>query len=235
MGSEINNRLYNKCKGRSLVFQHVCEVGVYLPTTSNVIGFIRDNIRTTLVEPDPKSIEAINIYFKDYRNIRLHTYAIFDHNGTLELVQRNSSTFVSTLETSPALVNDHYKLEEKDKFTVECRKFDDIDDGSIDLLSVDTEGCEWYVMKNMNSRPAVISLETHGKGYVNHFYSEISSWLKENGYTLWYKDDSDSVYFKTGLFELSIPEKMSLKIMEIRLSYRRWKHQCKSRIKTKLH
>jgi FkbM family methyltransferase len=228
----MNNRLYNKCKGKFLVFQHVCEVGVYLPPTSNVLSFIKDNVRTTLVEPDPKNIEAIKIYFKDYKNINLHPYAVFDYSGNLELVQRDSSTFVSTLEASPALVNDRYKLEEKDKFTVECRKFDDIDDGTIDLLSVDTEGCEWYVMKNMRSRPAVISIETHGKGYVNPFYSEISSWIKENGYTLWYKDGSDSVYFKTGLFELSIPEKISLKIMDIRLSYRRWKHQCKNKIKS---
>lgn len=232
MGSEINNQLYNKCKSKSLVFKHVCEVGVYLPQTSNVIGFIKDKVRTTLVEPDPKSIEAIKIYFKDYRNINLHPYAVFDHNGTLELVQRNSSTFVSTLEASPALVNDRYKLEEKDKFTVECRKFDAIDDGTIDLLSVDTEGCEWYVMKNMKSRPAVISIETHGKGYVNPFYPEISLWLKENGYTLWYKDGSDSVYFKTGLFELSAPEKISLITMKAKLSYRRWKHTCKSKVKS---
>ena len=232
MESEINNRLYNNCEGKSIVFQHVCEVGVYLPPTSNVISFIRDNIRTTLVEPDPKCISSIKEYFKDYQNIHLYPYAIFDHNGTLELVQRNSSTFVSTLEASPALVNDHYKVEEKDKFTVECRRFDDIDDGSIDLLSVDTEGCEWYVIKNMKSRPAVISIETHGKGYVNPFYSEICSWIAENGYSLWYKDGSDSVYFKNGLFKLSIPEKISLKAMDIRLSYRRWKHQCKSKIKS---
>ncbi len=228
----MNNRLYNQCKIKSLIFQHVCEVGVYLPPTSNVIGFIKDKIRTTLVEPDPKSIDAIKRYFIDYQNVHLYPFAIFDHNGTLELVQRNSSTFVSTLEASPALVNDHYKLEDKDKFTVECRLFDEIDDGSIDLLSVDTEGCEWYVMKNMNSRPAVISIETHGKGYVNHFYREISSWLHENGYTLWYKDGSDSIYFKTGLFDLTISEKIALHIMDIRLSYRRWKHQLKSRIKT---
>lgn len=229
---EINNSLYTKCIEKHLTFTHVSEVGVYLPETSNIIGFIKDKIKTTLVEPDPKNVAALNRYFKDYPNIQLFPYAIFDHDGTLELVQRASSTFVSTLEASPALVNDRYKLDEKDKFTVECRRFDSIDDGSIDLLSIDTEGCEWYVIKNLRSRPAVISLETHGKGYTNPFSPEISSWFQNNNYTLWYKDGSDSVYFRTGLFELSSTEKRSLSMMDIKLSYWRRKHQLKNKLKS---
>lgn len=232
MGTELNNYLYEKTRCRNISISHVCEVGVYLPQTSNVIGFIRDGIRTTLVEPDPKCIDAIKRYFGEYKNVNLHPYAVFSHNGTLELVQRESSTFVSSLEASPALVNDRYQISENDKFTVECRKFDNIDDGSIDLLSVDTEGCEWYVIMNMKSRPKIISLETHGKGYVNPFYNEIYSWLSSNNYSLWYKDGSDSVFFKTGLFELSTMEKISLRAIAVKLFYKKWKHRCKCRIKS---
>jgi hypothetical protein len=45
------------------------------------------------------------------------------------------------------------------------------------LLSVDTEGCEWYALKNLKSRPKVISLETHGKYYTNAYIKEILNGL----------------------------------------------------------
>jgi FkbM family methyltransferase len=233
-GSNRESSLLNPYKYRSPIkaFGEDNLFSGRLERIRNIIGFIKDKIKTTLVEPDPKNIAAINSYFKDYPNIQLFPYAIFDYDGTLELVQRASSTFVSTLNASPALVNDRYKLDEKDKFTVECRRFDSIDDGSIDLLSIDTEGCEWYVIKNMRSRPAVISLETHGKGYTNPFSPEINSWFQNNNYTLWYKDGSDSVYFRIGLFELSSAEKRSLSIMDIKLSYWRLKHQLKNKLKS---
>jgi FkbM family methyltransferase len=230
MNDKTNKTLYKKCKSKHLSFKHACEVGVYLPQTSNIIDFINDNIPTTLVEPDPKNIKAIKEYFKDLTNITLFPFAVFDYNGTLELVQREASTYVGSLKASPSLVNDHYIPDEKDKFTVECRKFDEMDDGTIDLLSVDTEGCEWYVIQNLKSRPQVISIETHGKSYINSFYKEISLWMEQNNYIPWYKDNSDTVYIKEELFGLTLNEKLSLKIKDFMLSFRRLKLRIKQRI-----
>ncbi len=79
---------------------------------------------------------------------------------------------------SPAQVNDDYQIRKEDRFQVGCVRFDEIDDGSIDLLSVDTEGSEWYVLKYLKSRPLVISVETHGKSYLNPFFGEISAWME---------------------------------------------------------
>src|SRR6201985_3634421 len=166
----MEKRIYRKFISKKIAIDHICEVGVFLPELSNIVDFIvRDRIRTTLVEPDPKSITAIQRYFVDYDNVRLLPYAIYDYNGVLELVQRAASTFVADLPYSPAQVNDHYEVRKEDTFSVECKKFDEIDDGSIGLLSVDTEGCEWYVLKYLKSRPVIISLETHGKSYLNPF------------------------------------------------------------------
>jgi len=39
----------------------------------------------------------------------LFPYAVFDYNGGIELSKRESSTFVSILSSSPALVNDSYQ------------------------------------------------------------------------------------------------------------------------------
>jgi len=233
MNDKANKVIYTKCKTKPLSIKHVCEVGVYKPQTSNILDFINDNIRTTLVEPVPEYIKAIQVYFKDRKNIHLHPYAIYDYNGSLELVKREASTYVGALESSPALVNDNYTPEDKDKFSVECKKFDEIDDGSIDLLSVDTEGCEWYVLKNMKSRPSVISLETHGKSYLNPFYKEITSWIKDNNYFLWYRDSTDTVYCKAGVFDLTMFEKLSVMMIDMKLLLRKLKHQIKNKLVTR--
>lgn len=197
----VSNELYTKSKSKNIPIHHVCEVGVYSPELSNILDFItRDHIRTTLVEPMPDSIASIGKVFGKYPHVRLFPVAIYDHHGTLELAQRGESTFATTLPFSPAMVNDQYVVKNEDTFTVECVRFDEIDDGTIDLLSVDTEGCEWYILKNMKSRPAVISLETHGKTYSNPYLSEINGWMAANGYKRWFINRTDTIYYKEGVF-----------------------------------
>lgn len=224
MNFKNNKKIYKKCKSKKVTVNYVCEVGVYLPETSNIIDFITDGIKTTLVEPDTKNIDAINKYFSSKKNITLYPFAIFDYNGTIELFQRNASTFVSPLKTSPSLINEKYIPDDKDKFTVICKKFNEIDDGTIELLSVDIEGCEWYVLKHLKSRPKIISLETHGKSYTNPYIGEILSWIKENDYKVWYKDKSDTVFIKNGLFRISLLDKIKLIMYEFYLKWRKIKY-----------
>jgi FkbM family methyltransferase len=215
-------KLYTKVRSKNLVISHVCEVGVWLPQMSNILDFIvKDKVRTTLVEPDPKSIAAIRAYFRDYPNVELLPYAAFDHHGTLELVQRNASTFVSTLPYSPAQVNDRYSIRQEDRFSVECRRFDELDDASISLLSVDTEGSEWYVIQYLKSRPLVISVEMHGKSYRNPFYAEIAAWMAREGYEPWYMDKTDIVYRKKGAFDITARERRQLMWMRFYVWFRR--------------
>ncbi len=214
--------LYKKVISKKLAIHHVCEVGVFLPEMSNILDFIvKDRLRTTLVEPDNRSIAAIRDFFRQYANVTLLPYAVYEYHGVLELVQRNASTFVSTLPYSPAQINDHYDIRQEDTFSVECRKFDELDDGSIDLLSVDTEGSEWYVLKYMKSRPLVLSVETHGKSYVNPFFKEITDWMAANGYERWWMDKTDTVYYKTGAFMVTPAERLQLVAMDAYVKFRR--------------
>lgn len=217
-----NSKLYLKCTQKEITVLVVCEVGVYMPETSNVLKFIADGTKAILVEPDKNSLSKIYQVFKD-KNVEIQPYAIYDYNGKLELVQRDASTFAKDLPASPALVNDNYTISKQDTFTVECKVFNDIDPGNIDLLSVDTEGCEWYVMKNLVSRPKIISLETHGRFYTNPFIKEIYTWMTHNGYNIWYKTKSDTVYYKQGILTLTMNERIHLYWMNIYLSIRKFK------------
>jgi FkbM family methyltransferase len=222
MGYKTNNKLFFKYKTKKLSFSLICEVGVFMPESSNVIGFINEDLKTLLIEPNNDSLKRIYTYFKN-KNIVVYPYAIYDYNGTIKLVHRNASTFVKDLPSSPALVNDRYDINDNDTFDVECKLFSEIDNGEIDLLSVDTEGCEWYVLKNMISRPKIISLETHGKFYTNPFINDINSWINDNGYKIWYKTKSDTIFYKEDVLVLTLTEKIFLFFMEFYIRSRRLK------------
>lgn len=203
----MNETLYSKCIQKGFSPNHVCEVGVYLPETSNILGFIKDGVKTTLVEPLPECINAINRTFGNLNNVNLYPVAVSDTSGDLKLFLAESSSFAANLGSSPALKNDKYSTSEGETISVKSVTFDMVDDGTIDLISIDTEGSEWFVLKHMVSRPSVISVELKSKRYVNPFLNEIQNWMKTNSYEVWYTEKSDTVFMKNGFFELTFWEK----------------------------
>jgi FkbM family methyltransferase len=220
--------MYRKLRARKVTFQHVCEVGVYIPETSNILGFINDGVRATLVEADPDVAQKIRVAFAN-KNVQLHPVAVWDTNGTLKLSKAASSTFATELPTSPARENDRYHISEATTFEVPCMQFSKIDDGTIDLLSIDIEGGEWYVLKHLVSAPKVLSIETHGKYYTNPFITEITAWLTQHSYILWYKDGSDSVYIKEGLFPVSFFDELATKRVELLIRWKKFKRLFKKK------
>lgn len=222
MSNKSPKRIYTKAKERGLSFKHVCEVGVYLPETSNILDFIRDGLRATLVEADPVTVEKIKEYFKGYP-ITLFPVAVWDTTGVLQLSKAAASTFATELKQSPAIVNDHYTVSKENTFEVPCRVFSEIDDGTIDLLSIDIEGGEWYVIKHLVSKPKVISIETHGKYYTNPFIREISAWMDDMKYRIWYKDASDTVYVRDENFSISMADRLETNLTELKISWKKFK------------
>lgn len=226
MNNKPLKKIYRKSKSRNITFHHVCEVGVYLPETSNVIDFIKDNIRATLVEADAVTVEKIKDYFKGYP-IQVFAVAVWDSNGTIKLSKAAASTFVTELESSPAIINDKYRISEENTFEVPCMVFSEIDDGTIDLLSIDIEGCEWYVIKHLKSRPKIISVETHGKYYTNPFITEITTWMSMEHYITWYKDKSDTVFVRENIFLPNANDKIETRLAEWKLGWRKFKRNFK--------
>ena len=68
------------------------------------------------------------------------------------------------------------------------------DPGTIDMLDLDVEGCEWYILQAMISRPKIICTET-GVGRNHPFMEEIDAWALENRYVEFRHYDSNS-WFK---------------------------------------
>ncbi|WP_448530532.1 FkbM family methyltransferase [Raineya sp.] len=210
-------RFFRKLKAKKYNPQNICEVGVYYPEESNVMDFIKEGISTTLIEADPEYASKIRSFFAGYPNVKIIETAIFDFNGTIELCKREASTFVSVLDKSPAIVNDNCQKEQTSTVVVKCVTFNEIEKGDFDLISIDIEGAEWYVIKHMVSRPNILSVETHGKYYTNPNIKQILHWAKTNNYVEWYKDDSDTIFVKKDVFKISLFEKLQLLLKKIQL------------------
>lgn len=230
----MNNKLYKFVRRKDIKIGHVAEVGVYYPETSNILDFINEGVRTTLVEADPLCVKRIEAFFGGKRNVNIYPYAVWDKNEMVVLYRAKASTFVGSLDKSPALINDSYKLNEEDKFTAEAKLFSDIDDGAIDLLSIDIEGAEWYVIKHLKSRPAIISLETQADTYVNPYLNEINDWMKNNHYKIWFLNDTDTVFIKDGTIDFNPLEKVLLGIQNFAIGsshkIRKWRKSVKKKL-----
>lgn len=220
------HQLYEKLRRKKMVFRHVCEVGVYRPEAAHFVDFIRQGVRTTLVEANPEAAAALHAAF-NAQNVSIHAVAVWDTHGTLTLSNAAASTFATALPSSPALENDHHRIHAGNTFEVPCVPFSTLDDGSIDLLGVDIEGGEWYVLKHLHSRPKVLCIETHGKYYTNPFLAEITQWLHSHGYALWYKDGSDSVYIQRGLFSVSLQDRTTTAFAELSIHWDKFRRRFK--------
>ncbi len=201
-----------------------------MPDTSNVIDYIEEGVKTTLVEANPEFVGKIEDRFTGYHNVQLHPKAVHHTKGILSFYKRGPSTFASDV-LSPAIINDQYQAIEGDRFEVEAVTFDSIDNGDIDLLSIDIEGAEWNVLMHLKSRPKVISVETHGKYYTNPELKKIKDWMFTEGYTLWFKDKSDSVFVKANIINIDLSDRLRLFFYNIYLSLRKLKGYFTGRIK----
>jgi FkbM family methyltransferase len=190
----VLTRLHEFVSAEPLPVAHVCEVGVYRPEFANVAAWLEAGTRTTLVECDPITVQALHERWGARPNVRIHGVAVADEAGTLTLHRAGASTFGANVPHSPATVNDGYRIERGESFSVPAVTFDTLDDGTIDVLAIDIEGAEWFVLRHLRSRPSIISVETHGKRYRNPFRAEIDAWMRDEGYGAWYHDDSDTVY-----------------------------------------
>lgn len=134
--------------------------------------------RAIFIEPDPKMAEAAR---GNYPWAEVFQLAISDHNGKANLRKLRGSSYIKGIKWSPAFKAFPNKARRAGKVSVRTVKFDTVDDGKIDILNLDCEGSEWFVLENMRSRPFLLQIEL----YAEHgYYDEITAWLIENNYEL---------------------------------------------------
>jgi len=144
--------------------------------------------------------EKLNHTYSGYRdnpNVSIHNAVIVDKPGKTKFYEFHASSFVGGT-SSPAKTHDKYIENEKDLYIIDGFNINHFDNGEIDVLVSDTEGSDYYCIRDLISRPKVIILETHYiySSYINPFINEINQWMKDNNYKEICKDQSDTLYIK---------------------------------------
>ena len=211
--------ILNICKKFNINFSKVVEVGPSWPDVVAAKDIINDkeikNKEIILIEARKNVCEALEQAYKHLQNVKIINCAISRKKGIATMYDYNHSTFLEGLN-SPHVINQGPAGISPAKpnrgtgktFNVECDTFDAFDEGDIDILLMDMEGAEFFVIEKMISRPSLIVCETHSlnpdlldKKYINPYIDEIAQWMEEMDYSLYQLTYGDSVFIKNILLE----------------------------------
>ena len=184
--------------------RHVVEVGVNEPSRCSLARFIADGVPATLVEPLPWCAENLRKAFPAARVIEA---VCAKCAGEVTLYDRGEGAWIEDVPagTAPDEHINHsasrrWEFEDRYKRKVRAVRFaDEIDAEDIDILAVDTEGAEWFVIGQMQkARPKLIRVETHftHSGYRNPYWNEITARLASLGYRPAVEDVSDTLFIR---------------------------------------
>jgi len=134
--------------------------------------------RSIFIEPDPDMAEGARL---NYPWAEIMQVAIYDDLGSANLSRLHGSSYIKGIPWAPAFESCPKKARKAAKVSVATIPFNMVDDGKIDLINLDCEGSEWFVLKNMVSRPLLLQIELYKN---NGYFDDIVNWLAENNYSL---------------------------------------------------
>lgn len=171
------------------LIKKVCEVGYLDLKTSCIREYILAGVQSMVIDVNNRTD------LEEFDNVTFHQAAIIPEQRGVFYSWNNSTYWKAMLGYESAY--NTLLLPRKKEFEAEGHKFSEFDKGDIDLLSIDIEGCELFVLQEMRSRPLIIRVEMLWKSYKNPFYDHILYWMKKNNYILFTKIQADYVFTRT--------------------------------------
>lgn len=172
-----------------------------------VNGFDRGNFEDSW--PNPPRGPYAYPGFGALPNVTVHHAAVVQSRGPVQMFECNASSFVAGTQSPIKINNGFVESDSTDGIksiikgfpyagqahtTVRGATIDEFDDGQVDILAVDVEGCEYWSLHTLVSRPRLICLETHGGQYVNPMLDQIVDWMRMNGYGVAAQSESDTLF-----------------------------------------
>lgn len=169
---------------------HVCECGANSPINCYAKAFLGRS-RLTLIEPMPIQFGRLVDQLGSQDGVTLHNVAIIDEDEPRDVVMMawandcsHGSTHLAGVR-APTHVTGKGGIPKDNTTEIVVRgvPFSDIDTGDIDVMLLDCEGAEFFVLKRMISRPKIIKLEQYWGPHPHAMLDELTGWFHANGYT----------------------------------------------------
>jgi FkbM family methyltransferase len=187
---------------------HIAEVGVYSPGHMQILPFAFDHqCKIQLFDPLPQCADQLRAFFKGCENVEINEVAIGADFGQAELVIPEMRKSCPDTQSSAFLEGTHSPYHARENagrpenlmyLRVEVVPLKEFDDGTIDAITIDTEGHEWPVLQTMVSRPKVVQVEMRGQdGYENANRTLIEEWMRWNRYVEHHIGKTDVIYVRS--------------------------------------
>ncbi len=151
-----------------------------------------------LFEPNIFLFKDLIVKFKDFDNVCLYNYGIYNDNKIVNFYLDHYWSFIEGIN-APIYANQKNNIERILKFhkvLINAYKISVFDKGNIDFLSLSCEGCEWFCLEHLVSRPKIIRINNfNNSGYNNFFQKNIEKWIKENNYVLDFIENPVDCYY----------------------------------------
>lgn len=191
---------------RVLRFQpkRIMEIGVGDARGVSTLELIKNGASAIVFEPNRGFYDNIVADLGETQGLTIVNVGIYHTPGIQKFYDKWACTFIGDLyDYSGAKIQDKYEKDEKDSFLCSVDTIDHYDFGDVDLLCMDCESCEWFVLEKLRSRPTIIQIETHSfySAYEPFNIEKIREWFNDNDYSLFAINEGDSIFVKTEYLE----------------------------------
>jgi FkbM family methyltransferase len=178
------------------------DIGAYHPETfSNTYELIQNGWSAVLVEPSPECFKVIDDYYKGNTNIQVVNKAIADEDGLLE--------FWNSAGANATAVEEHYNIwknlqKDYQKIIVEAVSWETFYKqypGIYDFISIDAEGMDYDILKQINLNETGTKLLCVEYNY--HTKAIIDYVKRYNFKTLLYSNGENILLSKGEIYELN--------------------------------
>lgn len=194
---KLVNDIFAICQHLNFIPKNICQVGASNSGEFEFMEFIDKGSKAILFEPHPEFYDELVEKWGDNPNINIFQLGIYNKIGKFRFYEKWASTCLEECALIPGLLNEPIKIGDR-YFYANCAFISGFDDGTIDLLLIDSNGAEWYCLEKLISRPKIICIETHYvyNDYKNPFLSKIWGWMDINNYRPFAVNESDTVFIK---------------------------------------
>ena len=190
--------VFELCRRVRFIPETIVQIGAANAGDFEFMPFIERGSKAILLEPHPEFYKILKEKWGGINNISIFECGIYNKVGKFKFYEKWAATCLEECSKNANYLPDDQVFDENEVFFANCCLFSGFDNGEIDLLLVDTNGAEWYVLEELKSRPKIICLETHYiyRNYKTLFIEKIYAWMTLNNYIIYAKNESDTVFMR---------------------------------------